>query len=177
MRSGSRPKFIATLLVAAVILTFLAWMYRPALFRGGNELSPTSAAATSPGTATARQPAPQAQTLPRSTLADSLNSPAADIRTDLRLLADIVGTFRSNFPGVGNPVGNNVEITAALTGRNPLSLSLIPANHTAINAAGELCDRWGTPFFFHAFSASQMEIRSAGPDRKLWTGDDVVRSP
>ncbi len=43
-----------------------------------------------------------------------------------------------------------------------------------INAGGELVYSWGTPFFFHQLSATQMEIRSAGPDRVMWTADDLV---
>jgi len=43
-----------------------------------------------------------------------------------------------------------------------------------INAKGELVDYWGTPFFFHQLSGTQMEIHSAGPDRQMWTGDDIV---
>jgi hypothetical protein len=114
---------------------------------------------------------------PRSTLADALNAPAGDIHADLRLVLEVIDTFRTNFPRAGNPVGDNVEITAALTGKNPLRLALIPSDHPAINRAGELCDRWGTPFFFHAESATRMEIRSAGPDQKMWSADDVVLSP
>jgi len=113
----------------------------------------------------------------RSTLADALNSPATDIHGDLRLVSEIVATFRTNFPHDGNPAGNNAEITAALTGRNKLRLALIPPDHPAINQAGELCDRWETPFFFHAESATRMEIRSAGPDKKMWSDDDVALSP
>jgi hypothetical protein len=113
----------------------------------------------------------------RSPLADTLNSPAGDIRADLRVVAEIVAAFRTNFPQTGNPTGTNAEITAALTGRNPLHLALIPPDHGALNRAGELCDRWGTPFFFHAESATRMEIRSAGPDRKLWSEDDVTLAP
>lgn len=113
----------------------------------------------------------------RSPLADALNSPTGNIRADLRIVSEIVDTFRSNFPRDGNPVGSNAEITATLTGRNRLKLALIPSDHPAINRAGELCDRWGTPFFFHAESASRMEIRSAGPDRKMWSEDDVVLAP
>ena len=45
----------------------------------------------------------------RSTLADTLNSPASDIRADLRVVADVLQNFRSNFPHDGNPVGNNAE--------------------------------------------------------------------
>ena len=43
-----------------------------------------------------------------------------------------------------------------------------------INARGELIDNWGTPFFFHQVSGTEMEIRSAGPDMKMWTADDLV---
>jgi hypothetical protein len=126
-----------------------------------------------PGSAGTRPLAPPE----RSTLADSLNSPASDVLADLRLVSSIVETFRSNFLQTGNPVGTNAEITAALTGRNRLRLALIPGDHSAINSEGELCDRWGTPFFFHAESATRMEIRSAGPDRKMWTADDVALTP
>jgi hypothetical protein len=110
-------------------------------------------------------------------LADDLNAPGKDIRSDLRVVSDVLDAFRTNFPHAGNPVGDNVDITAALTGKNKLRLALIPRDHPAINAAGELCDRWGTPFFFHAESGTRMGIRSAGPDRKMWTADDVVLDP
>lgn len=110
-------------------------------------------------------------------LAAALNAPGADIHADLRVVAEILDAFRSNFPREGNPVGDNAEITAALAGRNRLRLVLIPPGHPALNAAGELCDRWGTPFFFHAESATHMGIRSAGPDRRLWNEDDVVLDP
>ena len=89
----------------------------------------------------------------------------------------MIDAFRTNFPHAGNPVGDNAEITATLTGRNNLRLALIPPGHPAVNRRGELCDRWGTPFFFHAESAHKMEIRSAGPDRKMWSADDVLFSP
>lgn len=106
-----------------------------------------------------------------------LNAAGHDIRTDLRLMSEMIDTFRTNFPKDGNPTGSNAEITAALTGKNKVRFAFIAPNHPAINRAGELCDRWGTPFFFHAESATRMEIRSAGPDRKLWTDDDVAYTP
>ena len=110
-------------------------------------------------------------------LADLLNSPAGEIRADLRILDECLATFRTNFPRDGNPVGSNAEITAALTGRNKIKFAFIPPNHPAINRNGELCDRWGTPFYFHAESGTRMGIRSAGPDKKLYTEDDVVLTP
>jgi hypothetical protein len=75
----------------------------------------------------------------------------------------------------GNPVGTNPEITAALNGDNPKQARFITEESgLRINGAGELVDYWGTPFFFHQLSANEMEIRSAGPDRKMWTADDLV---
>ena len=106
-----------------------------------------------------------------------LDSSYTTIAADLRLVSDLIEAFRTNFPHDGNPVGENAEITAALTGKNKLGLVLIPPEHPAINSRGELCDRWGSPFFFHQLSGTQMEIRSAGPDKKLWTNDDVTLTP
>jgi hypothetical protein len=106
-----------------------------------------------------------------------LREQAAELADDLRLVALVLETFRSNFPRSGNPVGLNSEITATLTGQNQLRLALIPPNHPAINREGELTDRWGTPFFFHAESATRMTITSAGPDKKLHTPDDESFAP
>ena len=75
----------------------------------------------------------------------------------------------------GNPVGTNPEIAAALNGENPKQIKFIDAeNGLRINGKGELVDSWGTPFFFHQLSATDMEVRSAGPDRIMWTADDLV---
>ena len=74
-----------------------------------------------------------------------------------------------------NPVGDNSEITAALTGKNPKQTDFITEESgLRVNAKGEMIDAWGTPFFFHQLSGQVMEIRSAGEDRKLWTSDDQV---
>ena len=75
----------------------------------------------------------------------------------------------------GNPVGTNAEITAALLGDNAKQLKLEIPGGSTVNAAGELCDPWGTAWFFHQLSGTKMELRSAGPDRKHYTDDDFVR--
>jgi hypothetical protein len=75
----------------------------------------------------------------------------------------------------GNPVGNNAEITRALNGGNPKDVMFIPSDSgLQTNGKGELIDSWGTPFFFHQLSAREMEVRSAGPDKVMWTPDDLV---
>ncbi|NUN02602.1 MAG: hypothetical protein HUU41_15940 [Bryobacteraceae bacterium] len=74
-----------------------------------------------------------------------------------------------------NPVGDNAEITEALRGGNPKQVNFLqPEDGMRVNSQGQLVDNWGTPFFFHSLSRSEMEIRSAGPDQKLWTVDDLV---
>ena len=73
-----------------------------------------------------------------------------------------------------NPVGTNPEITAALHGANPRHIDFLRADGNRVNANGELVDAWGIPYFFHQLSAHEMEIRSAGPDRVMFTADDLV---
>lgn len=75
----------------------------------------------------------------------------------------------------GNPVGTNAEITASLLGDNLKQLKLELPRDAKLNDEQELCDPWGTPWFFHQLSGTKMEIRSAGKDRKLYTDDDFVR--
>ncbi len=114
---------------------------------------------------------------PEARLADDLNLPGNDIRQDMAIVASLLAAWRSNYPGGGNPFGQNREITEKLLGRNPKGLIFLREGNRALNRDGELCDRWGTPFFFHAVSGTRMEIRSAGPDRKLWTADDQAVVP
>lgn len=170
-----RPLHRALIGVAVLALVgFLAsrWMQRAF---SDAPATPDKAGAIAASPVPARNaPPPPAE---RSTLADALNAPTSDIRADLQIVNEVIQAFQTNFPREGNPVGTNPEITAVLTGKNKLRLALIPLDHPAINQAGELCDRWGTPFFFHAESAKKMEIRSAGPDRKMWNDDDAVFSP
>ena len=76
-----------------------------------------------------------------------------------------------------NPIrlGANEEIGLALKGKNRLQMRFLPETHHAFNARGQLIDRWGTPLFFHANDRTRLDIRSAGPDRVMWTADDLHR--
>jgi len=73
----------------------------------------------------------------------------------------------------GNPVGTNAEITNALFGDNVKQIRQPMPDGSRINGNGELCDPWGTPYFFHQQNAQKMEVRSAGPDLQMWTSDDI----
>lgn len=73
-----------------------------------------------------------------------------------------------------NPVGSNAEIMRAVMGENSARARIGPPDGQSINEQGELVDRWGTPYFFHQISKSNMEVRSAGPDGVMWTVDDLI---
>lgn len=76
----------------------------------------------------------------------------------------------------GNPVGTNPEITKQLNGGNPKHINFITAAAgMRVDDSGELVDPWGTPYFFHQISGSDTEIRSAGPDKIMYTADDIVK--
>ena len=161
----------------ALLALLVAYPLRPVPHGGAQ--SPYQRTALGPGKepqTAISGPAHAAGAEERSRLADDLNAPSGDVHADLRLVNEIFIAYRSALR-TGNPVGENSEITAALAGRNRLGYAFIPPDSPAINAKGELCDRWGTPYFFHQLSGERMEIRSAGPDRRLWTADDEVLTP
>ena len=94
----------------------------------------------------------------------------AALENDLEHVQMMVREYRTV---VGeNPIGTNSEIMKAVLGANIKQAKIGAPENQSLNGKGELVDRWGTPYFFHQVSKSEMEVRSAGPDRVLWTGDD-----
>lgn len=129
-----------------------------------------SSSATSPGTGNPADP-PFAERI----LADYAD-PARPPEDDLRDIARMLGNFALLVKGDNPlPLGANEEIAAALRGKNRAGLRALPEDHRAFNAKGQMVDRWGSPLYFHAQSRDRLEIRSAGPDRVMWTADDLHR--
>ncbi|MDZ4288314.1 MAG: hypothetical protein U0984_10160 [Prosthecobacter sp.] len=113
-----------------------------------------------------------------SPLAGQLNAPDAPPDQDVVVLRDLIRQYLSALQRrPGPPIGDDADLVRALSGRNPLKLTVIPGNHPAINAEGRLLDRWGTPYLIHARSSQSYEVRSAGPDKRLFTADDFVAPP
>ena len=182
-RRLSRPILASALLVTLILAVI--WLGRDPAPRPPTDVrsqaprpsaTPKYAAPAAATAATSPTPAPGA-TEPRSELVDGLNDPRGSVEADLRLLNEVFSAWLTHFREGGIPIGDNREITAALTGGNPLGYAFVPKDHPALNARGELCDRWGTPFRFHVLSRMQMEIRSAGPDRRFGTADDAEWAP
>lgn len=104
--------------------------------------------------------------------------PAMPPRNDLNLLAGLLRNMGLLVKNVyDRPMSDNADWAAALRGTNPAQQRFLPDRHRALNGEGLLVDRWETPLFFHPLSRGRYEIRSAGPDRKMWTADDLHRNP
>lgn len=118
-------------------------------------------------------PPPREPEAERSHLADELHAPNRTGIQDLSVVQNLFAHYRKRFQGF--PVGeDNATFVNALTGNNPGRLAFLNRNHPAIDAQGQLLDRWGEPFFFHLLGRDALEIRSAGPDRELYTADDLL---
>jgi hypothetical protein len=94
---------------------------------------------------------------------------------DLELVHEILTSARilvKDHHGI--PLADNRDFTSFLSGKNNHRVAWIRPDHPRVNAEGELTDRWGTPLFFHQESSAETSLRSAGPDRKMWTNDDLT---
>jgi hypothetical protein len=167
-----RPR-LAAILGAILLLALVAWWATRAPTPNSDLQSPNSNLQFP----NSDLPSPSSDPPAAHHLLIGLNAPDGTITRDLTIVAAVFDAWRTNFTRDGHPVGENHEITAALNGLNPLGLILLPAEHPAINALGQWCDRWGTPYFFHQISGTAMELRSAGPDRRFYTADDALWSP
>jgi hypothetical protein len=153
-----------TLIVLFLILKFLN---REQPRRNETQQSGNAASATMP-------PAAIPPHHPAAAALATYAKPETTPRDDLRAVASVLDTFRLLAKGDALPLGTNEEISAALRGETRAKLRLLPRDHPAFDAKGRIVDRWGTPLFFHAQSAKEIEVRSAGPDREMGTDDDIL---
>ncbi len=168
--------------IAALVLLLVAWQAGrmipdPSVLSDPSDPSdPSVPVAPAPGQIRPAQPArptqPDGESSP---LAARLHAPDLSPAEDPYLVQELFRQYRSvlqNRPGP--PVGDNQDLVRVLTGRNPLGKAPLPPSHPAIDNAGRLLDRWGRPYHVHAVSAGRLDIRSAGPDGRLFTDDDLT---
>ena len=101
-------------------------------------------------------------------------TPQKDVSQVFNMLQSYFSLVKTKDP---LPLGSNREITTALTGENAYRTRVLDPQSSWINQNGELIDRWKTPLYFHAIDAKNVGIRSAGPDQKMWTNDDLIDTP
>ncbi len=187
-------KFLIPLLVLAVVVVATLMKRPPSGEAPGPAISPTAETQPAPApepvpevTATETilpgalppgvpmpQPPPSApgDRFPRPSLEKSTDPDLDIARNDAENIGLMLRDFRTVIGE--NPTGTNAEIMKAVMGGNKKGAQLGPPTGMALNGEGELVDRWGTAVFFHQMSGNEMEIRSAGPDRKLYTSDDIL---
>jgi len=104
-----------------------------------------------------------------------LNSPARSPSNDLKIIGHLIALYLVSTPASDRvTLKDNKDVTRVLTEPNANGTIILPKSHPTIDLQGRLCDRWGTPYRFRPVSENSIEIRSAGPDRKLFTNDDLV---
>ena len=179
-RLPKRPGPYILALLVIILAVLVAWMYKAldSIEPRTRKLPSVMPRPTSPAGEPPQGVPPSATTgidpanLER---AMQLNSDSITPQEDLDIIEEFIDLYRKAYGD--NPVGLNADITASLTGKADPNQTggLFPAASPAIRG-GQLMDRWGSPFWFHPVSGAKMEIRSAGPDRQLFTDDDVIKN-
>jgi hypothetical protein len=147
---------------------------KPAVSASKTQTNPATSPKNAVGQAALSAPNPfELSTTERPPLANQLGAPGTPPEKESRIVLDVLNAYRRTFGTY--PTGeSNRQIVNALLGTNAQNLPFIPLDHPRLNARGEITDAWGTPFFFHINSRDSIEVRSAGPDRALFTADDIV---
>ena len=105
---------------------------------------------------------------------DSTTPPIEDLRKIHRV---VTGYFSLVKDSSRYPIGGNADLAAALRGENPNREVYVREGHPVFSADGLLKDRWGSPLVIHPEAWKQLEIRSAGPDKRAYTADDLILTP
>lgn len=169
-----RGAWVLALIVVAVATCFW-WLVRPKPAAAIPEPVATAAAPSSGHKSITPSLRPNAA---GQALAEQLNLPDGDPAQDVITLHRILQQYqRALHNRQGPPIGDDIDLARALKGRNPMKRAFIPATHPALSNDGHILDRWGTPYHLHPRGNGAFEVRSAGPDRKLYTEDDLVANP
>lgn len=166
----------AVILFAVAVVFVLGFWF----LRRSGKVSPhlQGAEATQPTTTSVTAPLPPTQTrlLGETILRGYANTnlpPEIDLTLMSRLMENSLLLLKS---AAHRPLSANEDWAALLRGQNAAHERFLPERHAALDSQGRLVDRWGTALFFHALGGGRYEIRSAGPDGKLWTSDDIHRN-
>ena len=176
-----RPGPYVVVLLLAIILVLTLWMLKvlndPSIREAVREKQKAAPPAAAPAAAIApvtlpkivAEPAPQMDT---TILAqhDEMISQDTSPERELEILQDLISQHHRAL-GDGS-MGDNGDVVNALVGTEGPG-TWLPRSSPRLRE-GQLMDRWGSPYWFHPNAANQMEIRSAGPDRNLFTGDDII---
>lgn len=116
--------------------------------------------------------------LPGEALLIDFGDPGLAPIEDLKRIHRVVSGYFSIVKDTSrHPIGGNGDLADVLRGDNAYQEAFIPADHPVFGPEGLLVDRWGTPLFVHSLAARELELRSAGPDGRMFTADDLRLDP
>ena len=161
-------------LVFALVAAFWLWMFWTGIHQAGESIRALPLeAAKSIEAATLLQ---SARKRPGDEILKNYASPSTRSEDDLQAMAHVFSNLQLLVKGDAPfRMGANEEFAAALMGQNAAKEVFLKVPHACLNEKGQLVDRWGTPLFFHVRDRSRIDIRSAGPDGKMWSADDLQR--
>lgn len=164
-------------IVFVMLLTMMRWKFsKPSVGRAVSEAVATNSAINIVATPTSTTPSGKPAFLGETILLGYANTnlpPQNDLTLMSRLMDNSLLLLKSS---ANQPLSANEDWAALFRGQNAARERFLSDNSIALNAKGQLIDRWGTPLFFHALGGGRNEVRSAGPDGKLWTDDDLHRN-
>lgn len=68
----------------------------------------------------------------------------------------------------------NEDLSKFLRGNNREKMVFVSEDSPIFDEKKRIVDRWGTPIHIHTISHHHFELRSGGPDGKLFTEDDLA---
>lgn len=111
-------------------------------------------------------------------LLEGYADPSTPPQEDLKKIHRVAVGYFSVIKDSGRfPIGGNADFSAALQGENSNREIFVRRDHPVFSPEGLLLDRWGSPLMVHPEAWRQLEFRSAGPDRILFNGDDLILGP
>jgi hypothetical protein len=163
---------VLTGIIAIATVAMLVWLFlnTPAEIPRqptGESLAPVSQPASPPRTPTAAERLLEGY-------ADPSTPPIEDLKKIHRVAT---GYFTVAKDSSHFPIGGNADLAAALRGENPNRETYVSADHPVFSQDGLLVDRWGSPLVVHPEAWTQLELRSAGPDKIAYTPDDLILKP
>lgn len=172
--------FIISLLLLPVLLVLIFVFGRMKWKFSQRTPRPPAAEAIATNTTVITTPVPAPRTtnvLLGETVLRSYADPNLPPENDLTLMSRLMENSLLLLKSAANrPLSANEDWADLFRGKNAAREEFLPAQHIALNAQGQLIDRWQRPLFFHALGGGRFEIRSAGPDGVMWTEDDIQRN-
>lgn len=172
----------AKLSFALLVIVVAYWIYRttrPESLIAPEEIAPAPADVIPPGIMVTESASGGSNQSTSSFSGDILlqgyasasSNPQQDIAQLSRVLSNFLLTHKN---ASDRPLSANEEWSATLLGKRPSSPAWLSENAPLFDEKKRLIDRWQSPLHFHAIGRQQWEVRSPGPDKILFTNDDLT---